>query len=65
VTDEAAIRLGFCLPWWNLLYSTYRAAPAAGLDGAVIGVPGGFGTLAEQRLDRLLSQPLRRKATAA
>ena len=54
---------GFCLPWWDRVFGSYRAAPAAG-EGVVIGVrdwraPG------EQRIDRLLLQPLRGGTTAA
>jgi sterol desaturase/sphingolipid hydroxylase (fatty acid hydroxylase superfamily) len=59
VPAETDSCFGFCLPWWDRLFGTYRAAPAAGLDGAVIGVPG-FRAAGEQRLDRLLLQPLRR-----
>jgi sterol desaturase/sphingolipid hydroxylase (fatty acid hydroxylase superfamily) len=47
---------GFCLPWWDRLFGTYVARPAAGLDRAVIGVPG-LREAREQRLDRLLAQP--------
>lgn len=47
---------GFCLPWWDRLFGTYIARPAAGLDGAVIGVPR-LRDAREQRLDRLLTQP--------
>jgi sterol desaturase/sphingolipid hydroxylase (fatty acid hydroxylase superfamily) len=49
---------GFCLPWWDRLFGSYRAAPAAGEDGVVIGVPG-WREATEQRLGRLLVQPLR------
>ena len=49
---------GFCLPWWDRIFGSYRAAPAGGLDGAVIGVPG-LRAPVEQRLDRLLMQPFR------
>jgi sterol desaturase/sphingolipid hydroxylase (fatty acid hydroxylase superfamily) len=47
---------GFCLPWWDRIFGSYRAAPAAG-DAVVIGVEG-WRAPAEQRLDRLLLQPL-------
>ncbi len=49
---------GFCLPWWDRLFGSYRAAPAAG-EGVVIGVPG-WRAAEEQRLGRLLLQPLLR-----
>ena len=48
---------GFCLPWWDRIFGSYRAAPAAG-EAVVIGVAG-WRAPAEQRLDRLLLQPLR------
>jgi sterol desaturase/sphingolipid hydroxylase (fatty acid hydroxylase superfamily) len=51
---------GFCLPWWDHLFGSYRAAPAAG-EGVVIGVPG-WREAPGQRLDRLLLQPLRSEA---
>ncbi|TDH63711.1 sterol desaturase family protein [Dankookia rubra] len=47
---------GFCLPWWDRLFGSYRAAPAAG-EAVVIGVEG-WRTPAEQRFGRLLLQPL-------
>ena len=57
VRAETDSCFSFCLPWWDHLFGTYRAAPAAGLDGAVIGVPG-WRAAREQRLDRLLLHPL-------
>jgi sterol desaturase/sphingolipid hydroxylase (fatty acid hydroxylase superfamily) len=48
---------GFCLPWWDHVFRSYRAAPAAG-EGVVIGVAG-WRAPDQQRLDRLLLQPLR------
>jgi sterol desaturase/sphingolipid hydroxylase (fatty acid hydroxylase superfamily) len=48
---------GFCLPWWDRLFGSYRAAPAAG-EAVVIGVEGWRGQ-EQQRLDRLLLQPAR------
>lgn len=47
---------GFCLSWWDRLFGSYRAAPAAG-DAVVIGVAG-WREAGQQRLDRLLLQPL-------
>lgn len=47
---------GFCLPWWDRLFGSYRAAPAAG-EAVVIGVAG-WRDATEQRLDRLLLQPV-------
>lgn len=48
---------GFCLPWWDRLFRSYRAAPAAG-EAVVIGVEGWRGER-QQRLGRLLLQPAR------
>ncbi len=36
---ETNSNYGFCLPWWDFLFRTYRAQPAAGQDGLVIGRP--------------------------
>lgn len=58
IRAEADSCFGFCLPWWDRIFGTYVPRPAAGLDAAVIGVPG-FRDPAQQRLDRLLLQPLR------
>src|SRR3546814_9369936 len=56
---ETNSNFGFNLPWWDRLFGTYRAEPAAGHEGMTIGVrelrdPAGL------RLDRMLLQPLRR-----
>ena len=64
VRAETDSCFGFCLPWWDHLFGSYRAAPAAGLDRAVIGVPG-FRDSAEQRLDRLLLQPFQMEKKGA
>jgi sterol desaturase/sphingolipid hydroxylase (fatty acid hydroxylase superfamily) len=48
---------GFCLSWWDHLFGSYRAAPAAG-EQVVIGVRG-WREAPQQRIDRLLIQPLR------
>lgn len=58
VPAETDSCFGFCLPWWDRMFGTYRAAPAAGLDAAVMGVAG-WRAPDQQRLDRLLLQPLR------
>jgi sterol desaturase/sphingolipid hydroxylase (fatty acid hydroxylase superfamily) len=57
VPDETDSCYGFCLPWWDWIFGSYRPAPAAG-EGVVIGVPG-WRAPPEQRLDRLLLQPFR------
>ena len=58
VPGETNSNYGFNLPWWDHLFGTYRAAPAAGFDGMTIGIPQ-FRAARELRLDRMLLQPLR------
>jgi sterol desaturase/sphingolipid hydroxylase (fatty acid hydroxylase superfamily) len=58
VYNESASNFGFNLPWWDRLFGTYRAQPAAGHDAMTIGVDA-FRSPAELRLDRLLAQPFR------
>lgn len=58
VPKEANSNFGFNLPWWDRLFGTYRADPAAGHAGMTIGVEQ-FRDPAEQRLDRMLTQPFR------
>ncbi len=50
---------GFCVPWWDRLFGTYRPEPREGQLGMVIGVIG-WRASALQRLDRLLIQPFLR-----
>ena len=59
VVRETHSNFGFNLAWWDRLFGTYRAQPAAGHDGMTIGVPQ-FRSPADLRLDRMLLQPLRR-----
>lgn len=58
VPREANSNFGFNLPWWDRLFGTYRAEPAAGQEGMTIGLEQ-FRDPAEQRLDRMLTQPFR------
>lgn len=58
VRAETDSNFGFNLPWWDRLLGTYRAAPAAGEAGVVIGLPI-FRDAKESRIDRLLTQPFR------
>jgi sterol desaturase/sphingolipid hydroxylase (fatty acid hydroxylase superfamily) len=58
VRAETDSNFGFNLPWWDRLFRTYRAEPAAGEAGMTIGLPV-FRDLAELRLVRLLTQPFR------
>lgn len=56
--NESASNFGFNIPWWDRLFGTYRAQPAAGHDNMVIGVDA-FRSPEDLRLDRLLVQPFR------
>lgn len=58
VPKETNSNFGFNLPWWDRLFGTYRAEPAAGQVGMTIGVEQ-FRDASEQRLDRMLTQPFR------
>ncbi len=58
IRHEMDSDFGFCLSWWDRLFGTYVAAPLRGQLGMVIGVEG-YRADAEQRIDRLLVQPLR------
>ena len=62
--NETDSNFGFNLPWWDLLFGTYRAAPAAGHHGMTIGLPI-FRNPRELRVDRLLTQPFRDDTVAA
>ncbi len=56
VPAEANSNFGFNLPWWDRLFGTYRAQPAAGQEGMRIGLEI-FRDPAELRLDKMLRQP--------
>ncbi|HXH00168.1 MAG TPA: sterol desaturase family protein [Sphingomicrobium sp.] len=56
--EETNSNFGFNLPWWDRLFGTYRAKPAAGHEGMTIGLRE-FRDPSELRLDRMLIQPLR------
>jgi len=58
---ETDSNFGFNLPWWDRLFGTYRAGPAAGEEHMTIGLPI-FRDLAEMRIVRLLTQPFRGEA---
>ena len=58
VRRETDSNFGFNLPWWDRLFGTYRDQPAAGHDAMTIGVAK-LRDPAEQRLDRMLTQPFR------
>lgn len=56
--DETDSNFGFNLPWWDHLFGTYRAQPAAGEQRLVIGLPI-FRDRVERSIVRLLTQPFR------
>jgi sterol desaturase/sphingolipid hydroxylase (fatty acid hydroxylase superfamily) len=58
VVRETNSNFGFNLPWWDRLFGTYRDQPAAGHEAMTIGIEP-FRDPAEQRLDRMLTQPFR------
>ncbi len=55
---ETNSNFGFNLPWWDRLFGTYRAQPAAGHEGMTIGIEQ-FRDPRELGLDRMLLQPFR------
>lgn len=57
-TDETNSNFGFSVPWWDRLFGTYRAAPAAGHLDMTIGLPILRGA-AECSVLALLTQPFR------
>ena len=61
VVRETNSNFGFNLPWWDRLFGTYRPQPEAGHEGMTLGVKQ-FRDASEQRLDRMLTQPLREDA---
>jgi sterol desaturase/sphingolipid hydroxylase (fatty acid hydroxylase superfamily) len=58
VKRETNSNFGFNLPWWDRLFGTYQDQPVAGHDGMTIGIEA-FRDPAEQRIDRMLTQPFR------
>jgi sterol desaturase/sphingolipid hydroxylase (fatty acid hydroxylase superfamily) len=58
VPQETNSNFGFNVPWWDRLFGTYRAQPAAGHDAMTIGIEQ-FREKDELRLDRMMVQPLR------
>jgi sterol desaturase/sphingolipid hydroxylase (fatty acid hydroxylase superfamily) len=55
---ETNSNFGFNLPWWDRMFGTYRAQPAAGHEAMIIGIEQ-FRDRRELRLDRMLMQPFR------
>ena len=62
--EETDSNFGFCLPWWDRLLGTWRAAPADGQAGMTIGLAE-FRAPGEARLDRMLTQPFRTAQAAS
>ncbi len=58
VPQETNSNFGFNLPWWDRLFGTYCAQPAAGHEAMTIGLEQ-FREPGELRLDRMLLQPWR------
>jgi sterol desaturase/sphingolipid hydroxylase (fatty acid hydroxylase superfamily) len=58
VAGETNSNFGFNLSWWDRLLGTYRDQPAAGHHAMTLGIDQ-FRDPAEQRLDRMLTQPFR------
>ena len=55
---ETNSNFGFNLPWWDRLFGTYRAQPAAGHADMTIGIED-FRDVRELWIDRMLTQPFR------
>src|SRR6516162_1962066 len=56
LAGETNSNFGFNLPWWDRLFGTYRAQPAAGHEAMTIGIEQ-FRDPRELGLDRMLLQP--------
>jgi sterol desaturase/sphingolipid hydroxylase (fatty acid hydroxylase superfamily) len=56
LSRETNSNFGFNLPWWDRLFGTYRAQPAAGHEAMTIGIEQ-FRDPRELGLDRMLLQP--------
>jgi len=54
---ETNSNFGFCFPWWDRLFATYRAQPSRGHTAMTIGLDE-FRAPQERRLGRMLTQPL-------
>ena len=61
VPAETNSNFGFNLPWWDRLFGTYRAQPAAGHEAMTLGLAV-FRDARELRLDKMLTQPFRGEA---
>jgi len=54
---ETDSNFGFVLPWWDRMFGTYRAEPAAGQERMVVGIES-FRTGRDLWLDRLVTNPV-------
>jgi sterol desaturase/sphingolipid hydroxylase (fatty acid hydroxylase superfamily) len=64
IVGETNSNFGFSLPWWDWLFRTYRAQPAAGHVGMTIGIEE-FRDPRDLRIDRMLLHPLQSVARIA
>jgi sterol desaturase/sphingolipid hydroxylase (fatty acid hydroxylase superfamily) len=55
--EETNSNFGFNLPWWDYLFGTYRARPAAGHEGMTIGLEQVRDERTADRLDGMLLLP--------
>jgi len=55
---EAHSNFGFNLPWWDLLFGTYRAQPAAGHEGMTLGLVHPRDERVVESLPGMLAMPL-------
>jgi sterol desaturase/sphingolipid hydroxylase (fatty acid hydroxylase superfamily) len=56
--SECNSNFGFNLPWWDRLFGTYRAQPAAGHERMIIGIRQ-FRSHRDLWLDQMLLEPFR------
>lgn len=60
IRSETDSNFGFNLPWWDRLFGTYQDGPRMGYERMIVGLEA-FRDARESRLDRMLTQPFRRK----
>lgn len=65
VRREANSNFGFNLPWWDFLFGTYRAQPAAGHEGMTIGLAHPRDERQAERLPGMLAMPFRERGDAS
>jgi sterol desaturase/sphingolipid hydroxylase (fatty acid hydroxylase superfamily) len=62
IFKESTSNFGFAFPWWDRLFRSYRAQPAAGHEGMTIGLTG-FLDVKYSTLQRMLMMPFIRKTS--